>query len=78
MPDYMEDILKEKLFDNTVSDYLITIGIFVGAVIVLRLLEIFFIRRVKGWAERTATKVDDIFIRIVETNLVPLLYVLAF
>jgi small-conductance mechanosensitive channel len=78
MPDYIEDILKEKFFDNTVSDYLITIGIFVGAVIVLRLLENFFIRRVKGWADRTSTKVDDIFIRIVETNLVPLLYVLAF
>lgn len=69
----MEDILQQKYFNNPVSDYLIFAGILLVGGLTLRLFRNIVLIRLRKWAEKTDTTLDDIAVRGIEKFLLPFL-----
>jgi small-conductance mechanosensitive channel len=70
----MEDLFSRQFLGNTVLDYLIALGIIVVGLILVRAFRTIFIRRMKGWAQRTETKADDYIIEGIQQFGVPAFY----
>ena len=73
----MHEFLEHVYFNNTVLDYLIFLGAILLSVIALIIIRKVILRRLQKWAKKTKTTVDDILVRSVRKNLVPILYFLA-
>ncbi len=69
----MEEILQQKYLGNTVNDYLIFAGILLVGGLVLRLFRNIVLIRLRKWAEKTETSLDDIVVRGIEKFLLPFL-----
>jgi len=74
----LQDIMERVFLGNRVLDYAICIGIFLGSSIAIKIIRIVIIRRLKRWAEKTTTSIDDFIIRIIQKIIVPLTYLGAF
>lgn len=74
----MNNFWNYILWGNPLKDWLIVIGIISAAIIILRLLQSFIIKRVTKLTARTKTTIDDFIIATVQKSVMPLLYVLAF
>jgi small-conductance mechanosensitive channel len=74
----VEDVLKQVYFGNTVLAYLIALGIFVIGVLFVQIFRTIVLRRLKKWAERTKTTLDDFIIVAIRKSIVPILYYGAF
>ncbi|NNL21412.1 MAG: mechanosensitive ion channel, partial [Ignavibacteriaceae bacterium] len=74
----MKEILAQTYFGNTVQAYLIALGIFVGGVILVKILQKIVLFRLKKWAEKTETTLDDFLVEAIEKSIVPLFYYGAF
>ncbi len=70
----MEYILQTSFLQNTVLDYLIFLLTFLTGVIIIRILKSIILNRLKAWAEKSATTLDDFLIHIFEKKLLPMLY----
>jgi small-conductance mechanosensitive channel len=68
------EILEYVFFGNSVLDYLISLGIFAGGVLVLIIFKNIALSNIKKWAKSTKTEIDDLAIRMIEKNIMPLLY----
>ncbi len=62
----MDETLQHEYFGNTVEHYLITLGIIVGGLLLLRLFRKGLLSRLKKWASGTETKLDDYLISGIE------------
>ena len=69
----MNDILSREYFDNTVQDYLIALGIIVGGILVLRLFKSLILSRLKNWADRTESNIDNFIVAALEKFALPAL-----
>ena len=69
---------QSEYLNNQVVDYLIALGILVGGIFILKILQTFILRRLKRWTKRTATRLDDALVRIFEGTLIPVLYLGTF
>jgi small-conductance mechanosensitive channel len=69
-----EDILQRSLLQNRILDYLISLLTFLIGIIAVRVLKGIILHRLKIWAEKTATTIDDFVIHTFERRLLPLLY----
>jgi small-conductance mechanosensitive channel len=74
----LKEILEQTYFGNTVEAYLIALGIFIGGVIVVKILQKILLYRLKKWAEKTETTLDDFLVKAIEKSIVPLFYFGAF
>ena len=74
----MKEVLNETFFGNSVEAYLIALGIFIGIVILVKIFSKIILYKLKKWAEKTETTLDDFLIRGIEKSIVPLLYFGAF
>jgi small-conductance mechanosensitive channel len=74
----MQEFLNQAYFGNTIAAYLVALGIFAGGIILLRIFKSIVLYRLKKWAEKTETTLDDFLIRGIEKSVVPLLYYGAF
>lgn len=72
-----EDTLAYSLGGNTVEQYLVFAGSVLGAVLTIKLVEVFVIARLKKWAARTETKLDDFLLTRLPSDVNPLAYTLA-
>lgn len=70
----MKEFLNQTYFGNTIEAYLVTLGIFIGGVILVKIVEKIVLFRLKKWAEKTETTLDDFLIKRIEKSIVPLLY----
>ncbi|MEE8131904.1 MAG: mechanosensitive ion channel family protein [Candidatus Paceibacterota bacterium] len=61
-----QNLLQFQIVGNTGKDYLIALGIFVGAMIVLKIFQSVVLSRLKKAAKKTKTDLDDVLIEIVE------------
>ncbi|HKP95547.1 MAG TPA: mechanosensitive ion channel family protein [Fibrobacteria bacterium] len=69
-------LMDSRVFGNPVSGLLLTLaGILIGLMLV-RLFQVFVIRRLRKVFAATATTWDDLFISVLERDVVPALYVL--
>lgn len=73
-----EQIFQIVIFKNRILDYLICISLFLISILIIHLFRRFVLARLKRWAEKTATNLDDFLIGIFGKNLLPLLYFGAF
>jgi small-conductance mechanosensitive channel len=74
----MKEFLDQTLWGNTAERYLIAVGIFVGGIILIKIFKTIILHRLKKWAEKTETTLDDFLIKGIEKSIVPLLYYGAF
>lgn len=69
----MTEILEQVYFSNSVQDYLISVGIVVVGVLVLRLFRRVILNRLKKWSDKTETKADDLLVNGIEKYGLPML-----
>jgi len=74
----MDSILGKVILGNKVLDYLISLGLFLLAVIVIKIFEVIILRRLKKFAKKTITTFDDFIVNLIEKLIVPFLYFGAF
>ena len=72
------NIMNQLYLNNTVYDYLISLTLFIAAVIVLKIVRAVFVKRIKALAEKTTTTIDDFLVDAVSGKLIPVLYFAAF
>lgn len=72
----MKDVLNYNLWGNSVSDYLIAIGILIVSVIIIRFIKKFVIKRIEssGTEGVLGTK---FLVKITSRFIIPLFYLLA-
>jgi small-conductance mechanosensitive channel len=74
----MPDFLNQTYFGNSILNYATAAIIFIAGIIVINIFRKIILSRLKKWAERTATTIDDFLIRGIEKAVIPLLYYGAF
>lgn len=68
------DLLNKVFWNNSVSDWLIALGIIVFSLIFIKLFKYIVLNRVKIWSLKTVTTWDDFLIVVIEKSAVPILY----
>ena len=61
-------------FHNTLRDWVIAFSVILGLMLLARLFRKLIFRRLKDWAGRTESKLDDLGVRIIERSILPLIY----
>ena len=74
----MQNFFNQIYLGNKLSAYLIALAVFIGGVVLIKVLDKIFLGRLKKWAEKTDTTLDDFLVRGIERTIVPLLYFLSF
>ncbi len=75
----IETILNYKIGESTFLTYLISLLVFLLSFLLISIFKRIVLRRLKVWAEKTETTLDDFLVNaILEKTLVPLLYLGAF
>jgi small-conductance mechanosensitive channel len=74
----MMEFLDQTYLGNTLLDYAIAIGIFIGGMIIINIFKRIILKRMKTWADKTETRIDNFIITGIEKSIVPLLYFGAF
>jgi small-conductance mechanosensitive channel len=75
IPDSLNRILDRQFLGNPLREHLMTLlGILIGLALV-RIFQVFAIRRLRRIFSRTATTWDDLFLEALEKNVVPAFYV---
>jgi len=72
----MKELLDQHYFNNSVQDYLISLGIILLGILVLRVFRKFLLNRLKKWATQTATTIDDLLVESIEKFGLPLINLL--
>ncbi len=72
--DMLSDILKTTYLQNRVQDYLIFLTASIIGIVIIQVLKNIIDHRLKAWTEKTSTTIDDFLVRIIEKQMVPLLY----
>jgi len=68
----MQDIMQNVFLGNRIADYLICVFIFFTGFIVIKIFRHFLLKRLKKWAENTATTIDDFLVGIIQNIALPL------
>ncbi len=61
------NVLNYVLFENTVKEYFIALGVFVLVCVILRVVKSVVISRIRKFSKKTATDVDDLVINILDS-----------
>ena len=70
----MSEFLNQTYWGNTVQAYLIALGIFIVGIIMVKILQKIVLLRLKKWAAKTETTLDDLLIKSIEKSIIPLLF----
>ena len=62
----IQELLKLEFLSNSVQEYLIALGIFIVFFIAFKVFEKSILTRIKEWAKKTKTDIDDEIVKIVE------------
>ncbi|MDP8230083.1 MAG: mechanosensitive ion channel family protein, partial [Candidatus Gorgyraea atricola] len=61
-----QSIIEQVYLGNRVADYLIFVGLFLAGLVIIKIFQRFILRRLKKWAEKTTTTIDDFFLGIIQ------------
>lgn len=70
----LKNSLDTSFLNNSISTYLFFILIFVTSIVAIKILKYVILKRLKKWADKTITKLDDFLIAVFEKSLIPILY----
>ena len=73
-----QDILQQTFFHNRILDYLICLSTLLIGIIIIQIFKRILLNRLKAWAKKTETTIDDFLIPTILKNLLPPLYFGAF
>lgn len=73
----MKDWLQYIFLGNTIQNWLIAIGIMLLLMLMIRIIRNIVLARLKKWAEKTHTSLDDFIILMVEKSVLPILNIVA-
>ena len=73
----MEEWLQYVFLGNTVQTWLIAIGIILLLLLVVRIIRTIVLKKLKKWAEKTETTVDDFIVSFVQKSVLPILYIFS-
>ena len=73
-----QGIIERAYLGNRIADYLIFVGLFLAAFVTIKIFQHFILRRLKKWAEKSATTIDDFLLKIIQRLILPLVYFGAF
>ena len=68
----MKELLQQVYWNNSVQNYLIALGVFLGGIIFIRLIRKGVVRYLRSWAEKSEGKLDDFLVSVLEQNLLPI------
>ena len=71
----MNNFLESHFLGNTTQAWLIALGIIVISFVAIKIIKVIIIKRLKKWSLKTTTTWDDFLISIIESSIIPLLYV---
>jgi small-conductance mechanosensitive channel len=74
----MQNFLNQSFWGNTVQSYIIAVGIFIIGLILVKVLQKIILHRLKKWANKTETSIDDLLIKSIEKSIIPLLFYVVF
>ncbi|MBC7567220.1 MAG: mechanosensitive ion channel family protein [Pedobacter sp.] len=74
----MNNILDQTILDNTIYRWLIALAMITLLYLTIKLFKTFILKRVKKWAQNTSTSWDNFVVALVETSVIPLLYISSF
>jgi small-conductance mechanosensitive channel len=64
--DIIQDVLIMEFLGNSVQVYLVAVGVFVVALVVFKIFEVIILKKIKKWAKKTKTDIDDEIVKIAE------------
>jgi small-conductance mechanosensitive channel len=70
----IQEIIEQTFLGNRIMDYLICIFLILAGFVVIKTFQYFLLKRLKKWAEKTTTTIDDFLIRVIKSTLLPLAY----
>jgi small-conductance mechanosensitive channel len=70
----MEEFLNQIYFGNTILKYIEALGIFVLVIILVKIFRLIVLRKLKKWAEKTKTTIDDFILVGIKKSVVPIIY----
>jgi small-conductance mechanosensitive channel len=70
----VQEFLNQTYWGNTIEAYFIALGILIIGVIVVKILQKIVLYRLKKWAAKTDTNLDDLLIKSIEKSIIPLLF----
>jgi len=73
-----QEIIEKTFLGNRVLDYLIGLLIFLGCFIAIEIFQRILLHRLRQWAEKTATSIDDFIITLTQKIALPIAYFAAF
>jgi small-conductance mechanosensitive channel len=73
----MDKIWNYNIWNNTARDWTIALSIMIASIILLRIVQFIVIRKLKAVTARTKTTIDDFLIAVVQSSVMPLLYLLS-
>ncbi len=74
----LQEIIEKAFLGNRIADYLICVLILLAGFAIIKIFQCFILRRLKKWAEKTATTLDDFLVGLIQKILLPLAYFGAF
>jgi len=74
----MQSLFNQTYYGNTIAAYFAALGIFIIDILLINIFKRIVLKRLRKWAEKTDTTLDDFLVRGIERTIVPLLYFLSF
>jgi len=68
----IQQIIEQTFLGNRILDYLISALLLLTGFGVIKIFQRFILKRLKVWAEKTATTLDDFLVKIIQSVLLPL------
>lgn len=73
----MDKFWDQVFLQNTLRDWAIALSIITASIFILYLIRTIVVVRIKSFSSKTKTTLDDFFVALISSSLMPLLYVLA-
>ncbi|MDY6781498.1 MAG: mechanosensitive ion channel family protein [Cyanobacteriota bacterium] len=68
------DFLQTEFLNNRANDYLMALGMPIVSAIAIKGLQVFLLKPLKHWVQTTPNNIDNAMVRIIESRLIPALY----
>ena len=70
----IQEITRQMFLGNRIADYLIAVFLFLAGFGAIKLFQHLLLKRLKKWAEKTATTLDDFLVGLIQRIVLPVAY----
>lgn len=74
----LQNALAIVFLGNTIANYLICIFLILAGSIIIKAFHVFLLKRLKAWAKKTVTTIDDLLVGLIRKIALPFLYFSVF